>query len=148
MAALELENKLDPKAPGALIGRNPAAVQRLLSSVLPPEAVIAALSARLDPKKAADTHLTVAFKFTDLDKACALEIRRGVAEFHEQLPAKCDVVLKGSREALMSALVGAVPFPRALATGQVTVEGNVTELLRFRQCFETLALERPKFVDR
>jgi hypothetical protein len=54
--------------------------------------------------------MTMGFRFPDVDEAFGLEIRRGVAQFYEQMPEAADVVLEMDREVLNGLLTGELEF--------------------------------------
>ncbi len=65
---------------------------------------------RLKAEDALDVHMTMGFSFPDVNEAFGLEIRRGVAQFYEQMPDAADVVLEMDRATLISMLAGELSF--------------------------------------
>ena len=61
---------------------------------------------RLAAENALDVHMTMGFSFPDVDEAFGLEIRRGVAQFHERMPDAVDVALEMDRSTLIGLLTG------------------------------------------
>ncbi len=62
-------------------------------SAIPPAHIVAGLRVRLDADKARDTDLTVAFRFADIGESCAVQLRRGVAVFHDTAPDGVDATI-------------------------------------------------------
>jgi len=50
--------------------------------------------------------MTMGFRLPDVDEAFGLEIRRGIVQFYEHMPAATDVVLEIDRATLMGLLLG------------------------------------------
>ncbi|MBI3684553.1 MAG: MBL fold metallo-hydrolase [Acidobacteria bacterium] len=69
---------------------------------------------RLKADKTLDVHLTAAFRFLDVNESCALEIRRGVAQFHAIPPARTDLTFALTKAALDRALLGQETFAEVL----------------------------------
>ena len=55
-----------------------------------------------------DVRLTFGVQLPDVKEAYAIEIRRGVAQFHEGLPAKVDILLEIDRSTLEGILLGEI----------------------------------------
>ena len=79
---------------------------------------------KLDPEKAADAQVTIGFKFTDIDEGNALEIRKGVAVFHGELPEETDATFVGTKDLLDRILIGETNVAQALADGELTIDGD------------------------
>ncbi len=60
---------------------------------------------RLQAENTLDVHMTMGFRLPDVDEGFGLEVRRGVAQFHEFLPENADVVLEIDRSTLNSLLL-------------------------------------------
>lgn len=61
---------------------------------------------RLQAENTLDVHMTMGFRLPDIDEGLGLEIRRGVAQFHDSIPADADVVLEIDRSTLENLLLG------------------------------------------
>jgi len=61
---------------------------------------------RLQAENTLDVHMTFGIRLPDIDESYALEIRRGVAQFHESIPEDADVVLEMNRSVLEKILLG------------------------------------------
>ena len=103
---------------------------------------------RLDPLKAADVHLTVGFRFTDTGRGYALEVRRGIAQLHEALPAEVDVTLNLTMSDLHRIILRQTTFADALKTGDIKADGKQAELARFFGFFDAPASEPPPLTAR
>lgn len=79
------------------------------------------LTIRIDPEKSMDVNLTMGFKFEDSNERYALQIRRGVVQFHETLPEDTDFVMVVDRDYLNKMLVGDIPITGEMATA---IEGG------------------------
>src|SRR5262249_28112146 len=89
-SARELEKSLNPIVMTAAMGG--LAPPDVLKA-LPVVKFFESMSVRLDPVKSAGAHVVVIFRFTDSGRACAVEVRHGVAQIHESLPAQSDITL-------------------------------------------------------
>ena len=75
---------------------------------------------------------------TDVDGSYALEIRRGIAEFHREVPQKADVILSMEKSDVDRVLTGQTTFAAAVKDGSIALKrGNVADVARFFNYFET-----------
>lgn len=135
MSARELEGSLDA-----------ATLMKLMSQVFSSPDIIAAFPARswvegfttrLKAEETLDVRMTVGFIFPDVNESHALEIRRGVAQFHERLLEKTDLTIRLDKRALNRILLGEMKLDEALASGQARVEGgSAADVQRFLSYFE------------
>ena len=79
------------------------------------------ITTRIDPEKSIDVNLTMGFKFEDTNERYALEIRRGVVQFHSKLPKKVDFVMVADRDYMNRMLVGDIPITGEMVTA---IEGG------------------------
>ena len=135
-AALELEGRLKP--PRGLPFGHPDTVR-----TFPMARMIEGMTVRLRAEAALDTHLTVAFETTDTGEACALEVRRGVCQFHDDPPESADIRLRFSRAFLESTVTGGAGYAAGVAAGDVAAAGDTAALDGFFALFETPSLEMP-----
>jgi alkyl sulfatase BDS1-like metallo-beta-lactamase superfamily hydrolase len=63
---------------------------------------------RLAAEKTLDVNMTFGIRLPDINEGFGLEIRRGVAQFHEELPDNVDVLLEINRFVLENILLGEV----------------------------------------
>ena len=78
--------------------------------------LIEMLTTRIDPDKSIDVNMTLGFKFEDTDERYALEIRRGIVQFHNKLPENTDVIMVTKRSYLNKMLVGDIPITGEMLT--------------------------------
>lgn len=79
------------------------------------------ITTRIDPEKSMDVNLTMGFKFEDTNERYALEIRRGVVQFHSKLPEKVDFIMVSNRAYLNRMLIGDIPISGEMKTA---IEGG------------------------
>ena len=79
----------------------------------------------------------MAFQIADLDEAYALEIRRGIVQFHENVPEQANIVLSMEKDTVTDVLTGQKTFVSAVEDGSATLsQGNLSSLERFLSYFE------------
>jgi len=88
----------------------------------------------LNAEKTQDEHYTVAFDFDHV--VHAIEIRRGVAEFHEGFEGESEVTINLNKDLFLGIVVGGVDFADATAQGLITVEGDPTVVPKFFGSFD------------
>lgn len=115
---------------------------------LPISKLLEGMTVRLDPVKTADVHLRVGFRFTDTGRGYALEVRRGVAQLHESLPAQVDVTLHLTVNDLHRIILRQTTFAEALKAGEIKADGKTAELARFFSFFDAPASEPPALTAR
>lgn len=76
-----------------------------LLRAFPTAELINGLRFRLQAENTLNVHMTMGFRLPDVDEGFGLEIRRGVAQFHNSLPENADVVLEIDRSTLESLLL-------------------------------------------
>jgi alkyl sulfatase BDS1-like metallo-beta-lactamase superfamily hydrolase len=95
---------------------------------------MAAMPANLDPEQAATVDEVMGFRFSDVGESFALHVRRGVAEFSDGFPEDPDLAIRADSMAWIEVVAGLRGLPAAMASGDVSVEGGVTQIpavLRF-----------------
>jgi alkyl sulfatase BDS1-like metallo-beta-lactamase superfamily hydrolase len=100
-AAAELEGEADLS--GGFAFTSTDVIQAFPSNVL-----LEMLTTRIDPEKSIDVNMTLGIQMPDVKEGFGLEIRRGVVQFHQTLPANSDVTLIADRTYLNRMLVGDV----------------------------------------
>jgi len=135
VAAHELEGTLDT---AALQRRSQARFSSPdLIAALPARAWVEGHATRLRSERTLDVHLTAGFRFPDINEAYGLEIRRGIAQFHESLPARCDLTLTLDKRVLDRVLLGEIKLAEAVSSGAMRVNGGrAAEVERFFGFFE------------
>jgi alkyl sulfatase BDS1-like metallo-beta-lactamase superfamily hydrolase len=144
-SARELENSLNRVV--TLTATSSLAGPDILKQ-LPVSKLLESMTVRLDPVKTADVHMTVEFKFEDIRREYALEVRRGVAQLHESLPKQIDVTLHLSVGDLHRILLRQTTFVDALKAGEIKAEGKIAELPRFFGFFDPPLSEPPMLTAR
>jgi alkyl sulfatase BDS1-like metallo-beta-lactamase superfamily hydrolase len=84
--------------------------------------LVGALRFSLNAEKTVDQHYTIAFKFGE--SVHALEVRRAVAQFHENFNGKARATVNLSKEQFAGILLGKVDLADAIQQGQITIEGD------------------------
>jgi alkyl sulfatase BDS1-like metallo-beta-lactamase superfamily hydrolase len=135
MAARELEGTL-----------NLAALQKAIAQVFSSPDLVAAFPARawvegfttrLKAEQTLDVKMTVGFRFLDVNESYGLEIRRGVAQFHDAMPERMDAVVAMNKSTLNRILLGQIKFADAMTAGEIRVTAkNVADVQRFFAYFE------------
>ncbi len=144
-SARELDGSLN-KAAGVAVLSSLAAPDIL--KALPVSKFFESMTVRLDPVKSADAQLTMAFRFTDTGKVYAVEVRRGIAQVHETLPAKVDAALNLTTADLYRVMTRQSTFAQMLQKGEIKAEGNVANLAKFNGYFDPPATEAPQLTVR
>ena len=128
-----------------------------LLRAFPTSELINGLRFRLAAEKTLDVNMTFGIRLPDVNEAYGLEIRRGVAQFHEELPDNVDVLLEINRSVLENILLGQVEFAgktgahpytpqagmiSALESGKAKiVRGKPEDLKRFFSYFDQPSTE-------
>src|SRR6266404_7569889 len=144
-SARELERSLNSMV--TLAATSSLAAPDILKQ-LPVSKLLEGMTVRLDPLKTADVHLTVGFRFTDTGRGYALEVRRGIAQLHESLPADVDVTLNLTVSDLHRIILRQTTLADALKTGEIKADGKQAELARFFGFFDAPASEPPSLTAR
>ena len=115
---------------------------------LPVNKIVESLRVRLDPDKSRDTRLAIAFDFTDSDTLCTLEIRRGVAVFHNGTPITVAATLTMTTDLVHHILTGDLTPADALRAGTITIDGDETQAHTFFTYFDDPAPQPPRLIVR
>lgn len=109
-----------------------------LIAAIPPRDVIENMQVGLMAEKTLDVEMTLGMRLTDLGEAYALEIRRGIAEFHREVPADSDVIMQLTEDDVKRVLTLQTTFGAAAKDGSIQVEkGSAADVERFFGYFET-----------
>jgi alkyl sulfatase BDS1-like metallo-beta-lactamase superfamily hydrolase len=82
--------------------------------------------------------MTLGMRVTDVDDAFALEIRRGIAEFHREIPEDADVLLSMTKNDVDRVLTGQTSFAASARDGSIQIQrGDADDVDRFFAYFET-----------
>jgi alkyl sulfatase BDS1-like metallo-beta-lactamase superfamily hydrolase len=123
--ALEAEEKVVLDAP------DPSRFPDDLLARIPVSSFLRAMTGRLDAKKAEGKHLAVGFRFTDLGEEWGMQLRNGVVELAPRLPAGADMTVTTTSQVWKEVLTNKRNATMAFATGDVQVDRNRLELVRF-----------------
>ena len=96
--------------------------------------LVAAMRFNLNAEKTLDEHYTVAFDFDHV--VHAIEIRRGVAEFHEGFEGESEVTINLNKDLFLGVVVGEVDLADATQKGLITVDGDATVVPKFFGSFD------------
>jgi len=107
-----------------------------VARALPAAIKVEALGLRVAAEKAIDVHVKMGFRFPDVNESYAIEIRRGIAEFHSEMPEGVDVVLTLDDVYLSDILMGLASFEQGIKSGDIKVDGSMDDLIEFFSCFE------------
>lgn len=104
----------------------------------------------VDPARCAHLHATLALRITDRAETYALELRRGVLQIHEHVPAAVDLQLALDMATLYALLRDiATQLPLFLEDGTVALERGTREQLRaFFDSFDRPARRMPALAAR
>lgn len=130
-SAMELEGDLDVQALAEGMKKPFMSVTMLQN--FPPSVWLNGMALHLDAEAAAETALTIGFHFKDIDVRHAIEIRQGVAQVYEQVPA--DLALNAEmvmdKAFLDRILAGEAGLLRGIASGDVTLKGSKLDVVSF-----------------
>jgi alkyl sulfatase BDS1-like metallo-beta-lactamase superfamily hydrolase len=101
----------------------------------------------LNAERSQDKHSTVAFEFDDYKETHALEIRRSVAQFHENYQGDPKATIKLTKPVFLGLLVGKVDFVQGVKDGYIQIDGDAKAVTEFFELFDKPA-ENPKITLR
>ena len=107
-----------------------------LIAALPVEKILEGLSVKLKAEQTLGLHILVAFEIADTDEVFTVEIRRGVAQFHQQAVENTDVRLTATRSTLLKVLLGQMTLAQGQESGEIGISGNESVLALFMESFE------------
>ncbi len=96
--------------------------------------LVAAMRFNLNAERSVNEHYTVAFDFDHT--AHAIEIRRGVAEFHEDFDGEAAVTIYLTKDLFLGILTEQVDFADATENGLITVKGDAAVVPKFFNSFD------------
>jgi alkyl sulfatase BDS1-like metallo-beta-lactamase superfamily hydrolase len=123
--ALEAEEKVVIDAP------DPSRFPDDLLERIPVSSFLRAMTGRLDAKKAEGKRLAVGFRFTDVGEDWGMHLRHGVVELAPRLPEGADMTVTTTSRVWKEILTSKRNATMAFATGDVQVDRNRLELVRF-----------------
>ena len=137
MSAMELEGRFDNGGAEALGKRiRGAFLSADMLKNLPVRIFLQNWVTRIDPEKSADVHLTLGFAFPDIGEEWALEVRRGVVQLHQGIPAGTSLRLSLDKTYLDSVISGQNSLLKGALLGDVKVDGSLLDIRTFLGCFD------------
>jgi len=134
MSAYELDGTLD--ALGLRLSAKYAFSSADVLKSFPTSLWLKEWTTKIDPAKCLDVHMTLAFNITDKDEAYGLEIRRGVVQYHPNMPDNADAVLKFDRAVLEELIMEESSIEQKVDEGKIEVEGETADIKRFFSYFD------------
>lgn len=152
--ALELDPPVDDAAGVQQLVMAPPSVIKQF----PVKNILKGMTTRLIAEKCQDTRITIAFHVRDIrdnvpkqneDTVCALEIRKGVCQFHSDKPEAIDAVLSFEKSFFTDLILKKDRWNTAIESGRIVVDGDKSKVAEFFACFEAPpAPSSINFVDR
>ncbi len=96
--------------------------------------LVAAMRFNLNADRTIDEHYVVAFDFGHTTHA--IEIRRGVAEYHENFQGKSAATINLDKDLFVGIIMEKVDFADATQKGLITVDGDATVVPKFFGSFD------------
>ncbi|MFQ5992405.1 MAG: alkyl sulfatase dimerization domain-containing protein [Nitrospiraceae bacterium] len=96
--------------------------------------LVAAMRFNLNAERTVDQHYTVGFDFGHAKHA--MEVRRGIVEFHETYSGDPDVTIGLTKDLFLGIISGGVDFAEAVEDGQITLEGDAPLATEFLASFD------------
>ena len=132
--ALELEGAL--KAPKGMPFGGPDSLRNF-----PAKSLLQLLTVRLRAEDCMNMARIVTFNITDTDETCALEIHRGICQFHSEAPKTQDITLRLERSFLTQIFLGQTTYDDGITDGSVKIEGDQKDFEEFMSLFEQPSME-------
>ncbi len=129
-AAMELEGRLP--AGGGILKASPDIID-----AFPSGRMIELLSTRLDAERCDDARQLTGFAIRDTGETFALELRRGIAEFHAPAPPHTAENITITRSHLVDLFIGKASLEELVAADDVDVAGDRRKIRRFASCIES-----------
>jgi alkyl sulfatase BDS1-like metallo-beta-lactamase superfamily hydrolase len=115
---------------------------------VPPSMQIGSLPTRLKAEDVVNVRMTAGFRYTDAGEDYTIEIRRGVAEVRQGVPANPTVLVEGDRKALAELMTNATTLDVAVKSGRIMLTGSIADAERFFGYFERRYAEMPQVTVR
>jgi alkyl sulfatase BDS1-like metallo-beta-lactamase superfamily hydrolase len=123
--ALEAEEKVTVEPP------DPSRLPTELLRRIPVADFLRAMTVRLDPSKAEGKNLAVGFRFPDIDQQWGMRVRHGIVQLEPRLPEGADMTVTVDSQVWKEILTRKRNATAAFASGDVEVDRNRLELVRF-----------------
>jgi len=101
-----------------------------------PAQLVDAVKYSVNAERSANVEMTIAFTFNDLGETHALEVRRGVVEFHKDFTGTADATVAMSKMVYLGVVTDQIDFAEGVAAGQITVDGNAVLVPEFYSLFD------------
>lgn len=103
-----------------------------LAANLTPQAVFELLAVRVDPEKAGEQRLVLAFDVPDVGERLVVTVQHGVLIHGRGIPGEAvDATLRANRADLVAVMLGAAPIAERIAAGKASITGDATAFRRF-----------------
>lgn len=112
-----------------------------------PAQLVEAMRFSLNAQRSAEQHFTVAFQFDDYKETHALEVRRGIAQFHENYEGEPVAIVMLTKRVYLALLVGKIDFVEAVKVGYIKIEGDPIAVADFYALFDS-PVKNPKITLR
>ena len=132
--ALELEDALKP--PKGMPFGGPDSLRNF-----PAKSLLRLMTVRLRAEDCMEMARTVTFNVTDTGETCALEIRRGVCQFHPGAPRSQDISIQFERSFLTQIFLGQTTYGDGIADGSARIDGDKSDFEEFISMFEQPSME-------
>ncbi|WXL24554.1 alkyl sulfatase dimerization domain-containing protein [Ectopseudomonas mendocina] len=137
MSAMELEGKLQGDEVKAMSAElRSAFLSPDMLRNFPAEVFLQNWITRVDPDKANDVHMSLAFVFPDIGEEWTLEVRRGVAQLHKGIAEGTTLRLTLDKAYLDTVMSGENGLLKGALLGDVKIGGNLLDLKTFLGCFD------------
>ncbi|MCD1295074.1 MBL fold metallo-hydrolase [Methanocella sp. CWC-04] len=140
-AALELEGELD-------ISQKHGFGSTDIIKSLPARGMLEGLTMKLKAEETMNVHKILGISLADTGDRYGLEIRRGVCQFHSELPAKTSATIIATKDTLIRILLGEATLEESAKNGSIEIEGKLEDVKDFFSHFEHPSKEPIKLTMR
>jgi alkyl sulfatase BDS1-like metallo-beta-lactamase superfamily hydrolase len=133
-SAMELDGSLDMNQAQKMPGQKFASPD--IIKALPAGIIFEGMTTKLAAEKTLDMHVAMGFCFSDSNESYALEIRRGIVEFHPVMPESVDLMLTLPRRFLNDHLLTGETVTTGIESGEIDPRGELPDIQAFFNCFD------------
>ena len=109
-----------------------------IANAIPSGRMVELLSTRLRAEQCGEVRQLVGIAIVDTGEAHALELRRGIAEFHPELPADAVETIRLARQQLVDLFIGKRNLANIVEQADSeAITGSRDKIAAFASCFET-----------
>lgn len=109
-----------------------------IANAIPSGRMAELLSTRLKAEQCGEVRQLVGMVIADTGEAFALELRRGIAEFHPELPDAAVETIRLARQQLVDLFIGKRSLANIVEQADpVAIAGSRAKIAAFASCFET-----------